>query len=486
MHRTMERTQSDNCKSMLSNILHDLHFVSNDKSKFRMKHTFLFVILLLSTVFTSAQDEKPKYIWGKLSTAYGDVDLLLKGKEQPALIVGRVLGKETPEIIVTEKTESPSVVMYSYKGNREWDSYVIEKRATPVGEGIATGDVDGDGDIDIVAGSNEGKEIWWWENPGAENISRMWRRNYIKRTGSSGHRDMVMADFDNDKKEEIAFWSENTLYLAKRPEDDAIRTTPWPLTELYTYDELHQAEQRTNGSVVETGVNTHAGAYAADINLDGVPDLLAGGRYFYFKAKEVPVDEKKSKKSKKSKKEEVETEVEESKPVEGKYICKVIDESYIGGTIAAGQIIAGGMPEIVIGPNHGAGPIMMYQCKDGESWEASTVYNKSKYVHSLSVVNFDNDSLCDIVIGETFNNENSSPRMFLLLNKGDGTFMEVDVVEGRCAHGLTTGDLDGDGDYDIVVKPYSQETPRLDIWMNNGVRKKVFKYSDIKKTTDQY
>jgi hypothetical protein len=30
------------------------------------------------------------------------------------------------------------------------------------------------------------------------------------------------------------------------------------------------------------------------------------------------------------------------------------------------------------------------------------------------------------------------------------------------------GDFDGDGDLDILNKPYTWEAPRVDLWLNNG------------------
>lgn len=34
--------------------------------------------------------------------------------------------------------------------------------------------------------------------------------------------------------------------------------------------------------------------------------------------------------------------------------------------------------------------------------------------------------------------------------------------------GGAVGDLDGDGDPDLLNKPYAWETPRVDVWVNNG------------------
>ena len=37
---------------------------------------------------------------------------------------------------------------------------------------------------------------------------------------------------------------------------------------------------------------------------------------------------------------------------------------------------------------------------------------------------------------------------------------------------VTAADLDGDGDLDILSKPYNWDAPRLDVWLNNGTGRK--------------
>ena len=49
------------------------------------------------------------------------------------------------------------------------------------------------------------------------------------------------------------------------------------------------------------------------------------------------------------------------------------------------------------------------------------------------------------------------------------THFKTEIIsEGIANHESKIADLDGDGDYDILGKPYGWKTPRLDIWINEG------------------
>jgi hypothetical protein len=91
--------------------------------------------------------------------------------------------------------------------------------------------------LDFAVGSGESNQIWWWENPYPDySPSKQWKRNYIKKSGSSFHKDMSFGDFDGDGELELAFWNqgENALYIAESP-DKIEKSDEWALKKIYTY-----------------------------------------------------------------------------------------------------------------------------------------------------------------------------------------------------------------------------------------------------------
>jgi hypothetical protein len=56
--------------------------------------------------------------------------------------------------------------------------------------------------------------------------------------------------------------------------------------------------------------------------------------------------------------------------------------------------------------------------------------------------------------------------MRILLGDGKGNFEDYVISTGFDNHESRIADLNGDGSFDVVGKPYNWETPRLDIWIN--------------------
>ena len=49
-------------------------------------------------------------------------------------------------------------------------------------------------------------------------------------------------------------------------------------------------------------------------------------------------------------------------------------------------------------------------------------------------------------------------------------FTKTELAVGQGWHEARLRDLDGDGDLDLLNKPYTWETPRVDVWLNGGTR----------------
>ncbi len=89
------------------------------------------------------------------------------------------------------------------------------------------------------------------------------------------------------------------------------------------------------------------------------------------------------------------------------------------------------------------------------------------------MADIDGDGNLDIFCAEMrqwLSNQDDNPdaKMWIFLGDGEGNFKKMDVASGYDNHETKVADLDGDGDFDLLIKPYIWSTPCVDVWLSNG------------------
>lgn len=379
----------------------------------------------------------PEFRWKHLSTATGDLPVPNKGTEQTSLTVADFNSDGVNDFMVTERTAADSVVLYLWNG-KGWTRQVVESAPLHVEAGGAAADVDGDGDLDfIAAGDWKSNEIWWWANPspGLGN-GEPWKRFTIKKTGLPKHHDQAMADLDGCGRPELIFWNQDahTLFAAKIPAAP-LADQEWPLTRIYSYSADSEPVQHGTPARFR-GVNEHEGLAIADIDGDGRPDVAGGGRWFRNLGN---------------------LRFEEN----------LIDPSYAFSRAAAGQLKKGGRLEVVLVVGDGEGPLNWYEWVKG-TWVPHKLADID-YGHSLQVLDVDGDGNLDVFCAEQrLNGANPASRIMVFYGDGSGNFEQSVIAQGFDLHEAKMADVNGDGLPDIIGKPYNWQTPRLDVWLNEG------------------
>jgi hypothetical protein len=375
--------------------------------------------------------------WRHISTATGDLLPPNPGNQQTALLVADLDKDGVNDFVITERTQAPAVVWYR-KSGITWNRFVVESGPLRIEAGGTSHDIDGDGDLDIIFGGDGGSNgVWWWENPyPAYNPNDPWKRHTIKNSGANKHHDQLTGDFDGDGKSDLVMWNQRArqLLFGTIP-DNAKSLSSWDLTPIYSYSDVSEISQR--GEYPQwKHVNEHEGLARIDVDGDGTDDIVGGGRWFKHMGGAV-------------------------------FQENVIDAGYTFTRSLAAQFIRGGRPEIILCAGDGSAPLIIYQWENG-TWNPHVLLDKVIDGHSVGVVDYNGDGHLDIFSAEMGLGNSDNPKTRVFLGDGLGNFELVELLMGFGMHESQLVDLDGDGDLDILGKPYTWNAPRIDIWINTS------------------
>ncbi len=342
------------------------------------------------------------------------------------------------DFILSFRRVAPALVWYRRQGNG-WRRYVIEKEFLPVEAGGAAFDIDGDGDLDVVFGGDyQGHALWWWENPAPEFDPQVsWKRHVIKDEGARQHHDQIFADLKGIGRPQLVFWNQGakTLFLAEIPKDPRAAES-WPLETIFS---------GKAGEGVENAAAYAEGLDAIDVDGDARADLLAGNYWFKYLGN-------------------------------GKFQPTRV--APIGGRIRGGRFQPGKYPQIAIAPGDGSGPLRLYETKGdpavSASWVGRDLLDRDMvHGHTLDLGDIDGDGNLDIFAAEMakWNDrseavDNPKATSWILYGDGRGHFRRTVFTTGDGWHEGKLGDFDHDGRLDILNKPYTWDTPRVDLWLN--------------------
>jgi hypothetical protein len=406
-----------------------------------MRRALVLTILAAAFAPAPAGAAGPRVVrWKHLSTATGDLAVPNAGDQQTSLAVADFDGDGTNDFAVTERTKAPSVVLYR-RTRTGWDRMVVDDVPQHIEAGSEAFDVDGDGDQDLLVGGDwASNRVWWYENPSPRlEAATPWKSHTVKDWGATKHHDQVFGDFDGDGRAEIAFWNQGgrALYVCEVPEKPR-EADRWPCSAIYTWsDDSEMFQRQTRPYPGFKGVNEQEGFALADVDGDGVVDIVGGGRWFKHRGGTT-------------------------------YDANVIDASYQFTRSVAGQLIEGGRPEVALTVGDGWAPLMLYEWQKG-AWVPRVVLPEVDCTHSFRIVDFDGDGHLDLWVAEMrLDGGNPDAKNQILFGDGKGGFEPVVISEGIDLHESEIADLDGDGDLDVIGKPYSWKAPRLDVWINEG------------------